>query len=70
MDVQEFPFSAIERRLPIRRPMTQQGFEFHVNPSDDTIRVGPLTVRFLVTAADSSASIAAFELTVPGGHAC
>jgi quercetin dioxygenase-like cupin family protein len=48
--------------------MTQQAFELHVNPSDETIRVGPLTVRFLVTADDSSVSIAAFVLTVPGGQ--
>src|SRR3974377_275995 len=40
----------------------------HVNPSDETIRVGPLTVHFLVTADHSSASIAAFEPTVPGGQ--
>ena len=40
----------------------------HVNPSDETIRVGLLTVRFLLTADNSSGSIAAFELTVPGAQ--
>ena len=48
--------------------MTQQILDLHVNPSDETIRVGLLTVRFLITGNDSSGSIAAFEVTVPGGH--
>jgi quercetin dioxygenase-like cupin family protein len=48
--------------------MTRQTFDLHVNPSDETIRVGLLTVRFLLTADDSSGSIAAFELTVPGAE--
>ena len=48
--------------------MTQQTLDLHVNPSDETIRVGPLTVRFLLTGDNSSGSIAAFELTVPGAQ--
>ena len=36
-----------------------------VNPSDETIRIGPLAVRFLVTGADSGGSVAIFECTVP-----
>lgn len=39
-----------------------------LNPSDETIRLGPLVVRFLVTGADSNGSLAAFELGVPGGQ--
>lgn len=35
------------------------------NPSDETIRLGPLAVRFLVTAEDSTGSVAAFEVIVP-----
>ena len=35
------------------------------NPSDETIRLGPLAVRFLVTADDSIGSVAAFEVIVP-----
>ena len=49
-------------------PMTHQTLDLHVNPSDETIRVGLLTVRFLLTADNSSGSIAAFEVTVPGGQ--
>ena len=39
-----------------------------LTPSEETIRLGPLTVRFLITGKDSSGSIAAFELTVPGSQ--
>ena len=37
----------------------------HVNPSDETIRLGPLGVRFLITAENSGGSVAAFEVAVP-----
>ena len=49
--------------------MTQQTIDLHVNPSDETIRLGPLAVRFLITGDNSTGSIAAFELMVPGGAA-
>ena len=48
--------------------MTQPATDLHVNPSDESIRVGPLTVRFLLTGDNSTGSIAAFELTVPGAQ--
>ena len=48
--------------------MQQQSIVLHVNPSDETIRLGPLAVRFLLTADDSSGSIAAFELIVPSAQ--
>lgn len=38
------------------------------DPSDETIRLGPLVIRFLITGEDSSGSVAAFELTVPGAQ--
>jgi len=38
------------------------------NPSDETIAVGGLAVRFLLTGDDSNGSVAAFELTVPGSQ--
>ena len=40
----------------------------HINPSDETIRLGPLAVRFLVTGEDARGSVALFELAVPGGQ--
>jgi quercetin dioxygenase-like cupin family protein len=36
-----------------------------LNPSEETIQVGPLAIRFLITAEDSNSSAAAFELLVP-----
>ena len=34
--------------------MAQQTIDLHVNPSDETIRLGPLTVRFLITGENST----------------
>ena len=39
-----------------------------INPSEETIRIGPLAVHFLITGEDSRGSIAAFEVMVPGGQ--
>ena len=38
-----------------------------VNPAEETIFVGPLSIRFLLTGESSSGSIASFEMTVPAG---
>ena len=48
--------------------MTPQTTGIHVNPSDETIRIGPLGVRFLITADDAGGSVALFELTVPAAQ--
>lgn len=48
--------------------MPPQPVGLHVNPSDETIRLGPLAVRFLVAAENSAGSVAAFELTVPAAQ--
>jgi len=48
--------------------MTQQTFDLRVNPSEEIIRVGPLTIRFLLTGENSTGSIAAFEIKVPGAQ--
>jgi quercetin dioxygenase-like cupin family protein len=39
-----------------------------VNPSDETIRLGPLAVRFLITGENSNGSVAAFEVGVPAAQ--
>ncbi len=39
-----------------------------INPSDETIRIGPLSVRFLVTGDDARGSVALFELLVPAAQ--
>ena len=48
--------------------MAQQTTGLHANPAEEAIRLGPLTVRFLITAENSSGSIAAFELVVPAAQ--
>jgi len=48
--------------------MSQQTTGLQVNPSAETIRLGPLAVRFLLTADNSSGSVAAFELLVPAAQ--
>src|SRR6186997_554874 len=40
----------------------------HVNPSEETIRLGPLAVRFLLTGDHSLGTVAAFEIVVPAGQ--
>jgi quercetin dioxygenase-like cupin family protein len=42
--------------------------EVHLDPAGETIRLGPLLVRFLITGDYASGSVAMFELTVPGGQ--
>ena len=39
-----------------------------VNPADETIRLGPLVIRFLVAGDDSRGSAAVFACTVPAGE--
>ncbi|HSQ60353.1 MAG TPA: cupin domain-containing protein [Acidobacteriota bacterium] len=48
--------------------MNPQTSNLRIDPSDESIRLGPLGVRFLVTAGDASGSVAVFELTVPGAQ--
>ncbi|HET9177867.1 MAG TPA: cupin domain-containing protein [Terriglobia bacterium] len=50
--------------------MWQQSTSVNVrtSPADETIRLGPLVVRFLVTARNSSGSVAAFEFFVPAAQ--
>jgi quercetin dioxygenase-like cupin family protein len=39
-----------------------------VNRSEETIEIGPLGIRFLLTGGDTSGSISVFEMTVPAGQ--
>jgi quercetin dioxygenase-like cupin family protein len=45
------------------QPLTTQ-----VNPSEETIKLGPLSVRFLLTGDDSKGSVSVFEVFVPAGQ--
>ena len=48
--------------------MAQQTAGLRTNPSEEVIRIGPLTVHFLVTGENSSGSAAVFEILVPAGE--
>ena len=38
-----------------------------VNPSEETIKIGPLGIRFLLTGEDSNSNMSVFEVLVPAG---
>ena len=38
------------------------------NPSEETIKIGPLGIRFLLTGDDSNGRMSVFEVLVPIGH--
>lgn len=42
--------------------------EPRVNPSDETIMIGPLRIHFLLTSDDSNGSVSVFEFFVPAGQ--
>ena len=46
----------------------KQAIDLQINPSEETIRLGPLAIRFLIIGENSNGSIAAFEVIVPGGQ--
>ncbi len=48
--------------------MTLQTNDRCVNPADETIRIGPLEVHFLVTGENSSGTVAVFEVVIPAGQ--
>src|SRR3954464_4103599 len=48
--------------------MLQHAIRLAVNPSNEAIRLGPLTVRFLISGDDSAGTVAAFELDVPAAQ--
>ena len=48
--------------------MAQQAIDLRTNPAEETIRIGPLVVHFLLTGEQSVGTIAAFEVVVPGAQ--
>ena len=45
-----------------------QQHSIKVNPSEESIKIGPLGIRFLLTGDDSSGSVSVFEVVVPVGQ--
>jgi quercetin dioxygenase-like cupin family protein len=48
--------------------MSAQKTDVRINPADQTIHLGPLAVRFLITGDNTNGSLALFELTVPAAQ--
>ena len=48
--------------------MPLQSTNLDVNPAEETIRLGPLALRFLVTGENSAGTIAIFEVAIPAGQ--
>jgi quercetin dioxygenase-like cupin family protein len=48
--------------------MSPSTVDVAIDPADETIRLGPLVIRFLVAGDDSRGSAAVFEVTVPAGE--
>jgi len=48
--------------------MTGPTTSIRVNPAEETIRLGPLGVRFLITGDDARGGVAMFEVTVPASQ--
>jgi quercetin dioxygenase-like cupin family protein len=48
--------------------MKQQVVELQVNPAEETIRIGPLEIRFLLSSENSGGTVAMFEVVVPGAQ--
>jgi quercetin dioxygenase-like cupin family protein len=48
--------------------MTENTLELSINPADESIRLGPLVVRFLIAGENSSGTAAMFELFVPASQ--
>jgi quercetin dioxygenase-like cupin family protein len=54
-------YSLIERCNPMPTPIT-------MNPSEETITIGPLSIHFLLTGEDTNGSVSVFEVMVPAGQ--
>lgn len=48
--------------------MSLQSINPCVNPADETILLGPIKVRFLVTGENSTGTVAVFEVVVPAAQ--
>ena len=48
--------------------MIQSPADISINPAEETFRIGPLVIRFLVSGDESGGSASVFECTVPDGE--
>lgn len=48
--------------------MSLPSIDLCVNPADETIRLGPIEVHFLITSENSAGTVAVFEVVVPAAQ--
>ncbi len=48
--------------------MSLRSVNLGVNPANETIRIGQLALRFLVTGENSAGTVAVFEILIPAGE--
>ncbi len=48
--------------------MSSQVADISINPSEETLRLGPLVIHFLLTGDSSNGTAALFEVVVPGSQ--
>jgi quercetin dioxygenase-like cupin family protein len=48
--------------------MSPQTIDPCISPADETIAIGPIQIRFLVTGENSSGTVAVFEVVVPAAQ--
>jgi quercetin dioxygenase-like cupin family protein len=48
--------------------MSLPSIDLCVNPADETIRLGPIEVRFLITGENSTGTVAVFQVVVPAAQ--
>jgi hypothetical protein len=65
---QILPTARYKSNTTIKREAVMQQDTRRVNPSEETIKVGPVVVRFLLTGDDSNGSASVFEVAVPAGQ--
>ncbi len=52
----------------LKKGATMPQLATRINPSEETINVGPIAIRFLLTRDDSNGSVSVFEFFVPAGQ--
>lgn len=72
-DEEESVYIATCAKSGMSADLTERGFEMQrrtikANPSEETIKIDPLGIRFLLTGDDSNGSASVFEMLVPVGQ--
>src|SRR5580704_16587056 len=69
MDWSFFPrHSGLREKNQQEVTMATQAIAVCVNPADETIHIGPLTLHFLITSEQSAGAVTVFEVMVPAGQ--